>query len=244
MATPYLVHDIQLADVATGETIITAGGTVTVCVKDSQAKATLYNADTLASLANPITPTRGRIRFAVADTVDQVDIYGVAPGGQAFHRFGIKAGTLPTLGIDLAATEFVLKIPFDAGDYSATVETATGYTLLANALYKPHPHLWVETIDATETIDVGTDSGDSGDADGLMDGASVATAGLVKATVLNGGNTMGALFEIQDSANAGDIAPECYVGNGKAITMTTTAGTDTAAGIICLPYYLTPDPAA
>jgi hypothetical protein len=106
----------------------------------------------------------------------------------------------------------------------------------------PGPAVRVSTLDATEDIDVGLLSSETnGDADGFIDGVLLTNAVLVKATRTNGSDTMGALLSVQDSGNAGDLAPEGHVvsgSNATSITYTLSAGTDTAEGFIYLPYML------
>ena len=152
----------------------------------------------------------------------------------------VAANIIPSgpteIRIDQNARHSMLRIPFHVDDASS--ETTTGFVEPANGMILPNPTVTVGATDAGITIDVGTLSSDSGDADGFMDGVSVATLGLAKATLLNSGVTMGALLKVQDSANAGDAAPEGHVGAGKAITYTLTGSPDTAAGVINLPVLL------
>jgi len=230
-------YKIQLKSAALLTAIITAGGTCYVATNGAAAKATLYTAAG-SSLANPVTPTRGNINFFVADSVSLVDLYILAPGGQFLVVKDLAASGPNEILVDTSNRHQCMVIPISYADSTAAAETATGFTEPANALMLPNPAFKVTAIDATETIDVGTLSTDSGDADGFLAAIDVATLGLVKATVVNGGNTMGALFEIQDSANSGDIAPEGHVSGEKSITYTTTAGSDTVEGFAILPYLL------
>ncbi|MGE0751858.1 MAG: hypothetical protein AB7F39_06645 [Variibacter sp.] len=228
---------MQLKDLYTGETIITSGGTVFVAVNGGAAKETLKDKDG-AALSNPVTPTRGFINFFTADTVEKVDLYILAPGGQFVVRKDVRASGPNEVLVDTNSRHQCMVIPVAAADVTPATETETGFAEPANALMLPSPFIDVLEIDDTETLDVGTDSGDSGDADGFIDGVSVATAGVAKATVANSGNTLGALFEVQDSANAGDLTHEGRVSGGKAITVTTSAGTDTLEAFVHLPYLL------
>jgi hypothetical protein len=230
---------IQLKDRATGETIITAGGKVYVAANGDAAKATLYDKDG-ASLSNPVTPTRGFINFFAADTVEMVDLYVQAPGGEFVVRKNVKPSGPNEIAVDTDQRVQSMVIPFAIGDTSAATETSTGFAIPAKAQILPHGlGIDVLTTDDTEDIDVGTLSSDSGDADGFMDSVSVATAGFVKPTLLASGDTMGTLLSVLDSANSGDDAPEGDVSmQGKTITYTLSAGSDTAKGFIHLPYYL------
>lgn len=235
----YRIFNIQMVSRATNAAIISAGGTVFVATNGTAAKATLYDPDSdFVALSNPLTPIRGAIRFAVADTVNKVDIYVMAPGGQFAVLKDIEPGAPTELWIDTLQREQVAVIPFAIGDTTAAAETDSGFDEPADALIGPYPSVNVLTTDATITLDVGTDSNDSGNADGFLDGLSTANEGLVKGTSDNAGATIGALLYVQDSANAGDKAPEPHVSGGKSITYTLSAGADTAAGFIHLPYVL------
>lgn len=237
--TNRLEYRIQLKDAATGESIISAGGKVYVAVNGASAKVAITDKDN-ATLTNPMTPTRGFINFFTADTVEKVDLYIMAPGGQFLVRKDVKPSGPNEFPVDTARRHHAMVIPFSIDDTDAATETDTGFVVPSGAMMLPNPALDVLTIDATETIDVGT-MGTSNDPNGFLAAASVATAGLVKGTLANGGVTMGALFFVQDSANAGDAAPEGNVSaqaDEDPISYTLTAGTDTAEGFIHLPYYL------
>lgn len=231
-------YRIQMKDAASGETIITAGGKVYVAAAGDAQKATLYDKDG-AALANPVTPTRGFINFFVADTVDTVDLYGMAPGGQSFQRLTVPASGPNEILIDTFARHQVLVIPFSIADTTATTETDTGFDTGLDKVWLPNPAVKTLTLDDTETIDVGTDGAGSNDPNGFLAAVSVATAILRKGTLTNGAATLGALFSVQDSANAGDLVPEGFIdAASENITYTLSAGTDTAEGFIYLPYLL------
>lgn len=105
-------------------------------------------------------------------------------------------------------------------------ETATGFTLPTDAIVT---NVWLrvrtaEATGTTKTIDVGTDSGDSGDADGFLDGVSVASTGLVKGTLATGSETLGALLTAESEAGTTDATvPESDIASGGK-EMTYTAG--------------------
>lgn len=154
----------------------------------------------------------------------------------------------------------VVKIPITATQAAAAAaaEMDAGFDLQAGWTVLD-AWIVVNTVDATETVDVGTDSNDSGDADGLINGASLATAGLVypDAAVTAGGtetyysaNTRGALladYIVGTNADQdyGLYHSKPYTVGDTAIdlTFTTSAGTDTAAFDIYLLIY-DPSPAA
>ena len=117
-------------------------------------------------------------------------------------------------------------INMTASDFSDTSEVDTGWTLPDTAIIKDS-FINVNTKEDTataKTIDVGTDNtGDSGDdPNGLLVGASVAAAGLVKGTLVNAGITLGALFQT-DTDGVSDFAKEPIVDQGGN-NITVTAG--------------------
>lgn len=138
----------------------------------------------------------------------------------------------------------VVKIPVVVADYTAATEMDTGFDLPANSVVLD-AWLNVVTVDATETVDVGTDSNHSGDANGFIALGSLATAGFVypDAVVTTGttetyyaSSTRGALLcnfhaGVDDgNCNQGVYHPKPYnVGTtAMSVTYTVTAGTDTA----------------
>ena len=235
----YQRYKIQLVDLATGENIITAGGVVQVCTDGSPDKATITDSVGTA-LSNPLALTRGSMEFHVATTVTQVDLFIQCPGGQFVTRYNVKPSGPNDIYVDTIQRQQTMVVPFSHADSTAATEKDSGFDLPANSIVLPHPTIRVVDVDATETIDVGTLSTESGgDADGFVVTVSVATAGVVKGTVLQGSNTLGALFEVQDSANSGDLTHEPHVtAVATSISYTTTAGSDTVSGFAFLPYIL------
>jgi hypothetical protein len=91
-----------------------------------------------------------------------------------------------------------------------------------------------EATDADNTLNVGTLSTDSGDADGFLDGVATTVAGVVKGTLASAGQTLGALLRA-DESGSGALVPEAYVGGGgKSITVTTDAAQTEFAGRLIL----------
>ena len=258
-------YRIQLKDAITGATIQSTGGVCYVAEAGGAAKVTLYD-KTGASASNPSSLTRGFINFFTAETVTSVDLYILAPGGQFVVATGIVASGPNEILVDTGNRMQCMKIPFSADDFTAASENLTGFTEPTNALMLPDPAVLVTTLDATETIDLGTLSTDSGDADGFIAAASVAAAALVPAVIgfdvgtnntvvdITGGDvewTLGALFHPAGTkvakSEGGDAAAtdgngfaykQAHVSGGKAITYTPTAGSDTAEGFFLLPYLL------
>lgn len=115
-----------------------------------------------------------------------------------------------------------------------TSETQTGFTLPENAIV--HDVLLnVIVVDATETVDVGT-QGTSNDPDGYLDAVSLATAGLVRGSLLDGSVTLGVLlFEITEATTAAARKVDITAG-GDPISYTCSAGSDTAIFDIIIIY--------
>ena len=237
--TNKLVHTLRFEDSLTRKSLTGAGGAAIVCANGLLSRASLFDPDNgFASLSQPVTFDGGEIKFAVENTIDSVDIYGITPGGYAFVLKDVKAQELIQVPIVTANRHHTLVIPFDHADFAAATETDTGFDEPANSLWLPTPFVNVVDVDATETIDVGTDGSGSNDPDGFIDGLSVATAGVIKPTLTNGAKTLGALLQVQSGGTAGDDVPEGSAGTGDSITITPSAGSDTFSGTVHLPYML------
>ena len=226
---------IQLQS-ADGTPIITAGGFCYVAVNGANNKQTLYNKDGSA-LANPIALNRGAIDFHTGNDVNQVDLYVQSPTGHFAVAKNVKPSGQNEIVIDTLNRHQTMVIPFSIADTTATTETDTGFDCPGSSLILPNPAVLVETLDATETIDVGTATAETGDPNGFLALASVNAAGLIKGTLASTGQTIGALLSA-DESGAGVLVPEAHVSAGKSIVYTLTAGTDTAAGKIILPYVI------
>lgn len=240
MATNRKQVQFQLYDLQ-GKAINATGGKVYVAASGDAAKQAITDKDGTA-LTNPRALTTGGCEFWVVDTVADVDLYIMAPGGQFVVVTDVVMGQVQDIMVDTQQRHQIATIPFSIADTSANTETDTGFDFPTASAVLPYPMVRVSTIDATETIDVGLLSSESsGDADGFINAVALDTAVLVKATLTASGDTMGALLSVLDSANAGDDAPEPHVVTGAAatsISYTLTAGTDTAEGFIMLPYVL------
>lgn len=262
MTTNYSDYDLQLYGTQTGvvgpgAAIISSGGTVYVAVAGAAQKATLYNPDSsYASLANPMTPTRGKIRFATLSTVLTVDLYIQAPNGQ----FSVIKGVAPGGPIDLAVNgngmTSTMVIPFAIGDTAAATETDTGFDMPTDSALLPSGvGVYVSALHASKTIDVGILSSESGgDADGFIKAASLTLTGFVPAVpVATAGTsetyfsstTLGALLcdflaGTDLDKDTGLANPKPYRSNGtaKSISYTLSSATTTAKGFIVLPIEL------
>lgn len=117
------------------------------------------------------------------------------------------------------AVDKIAKIEITAP--SDNLETSTGFILPDKAIVKD---IFLDVITAevtgtTKTLNIGTDSTDSGDADGYLAGISVSTTGLKKGTVANGAVTFGALLLTSLDGTSSVKEPDISSG-GKEITFT------------------------
>jgi hypothetical protein len=84
-----------------------------------------------------------------------------------------------------------------------------------------------ESTASTKTIDVGLLSSEGGDADGFLVGVSIASEGIVKGTLLNTGQTLGALLSVDEDGSA-TLVREPHVCNGTAVSISVTGQVDLA----------------
>lgn len=241
--TKYAVFDIQIMDASTGKAVIAAGGKFIVTLAGLTGKATLYNPDSnFAALANPITPTRGKLRFAIAASPvgASVDIFGIAPGGQAVKQTSVQPGN-PTEILVGAGRFQELIIPYLASDYTAASENDTGLDLPTGAAMEPWQRVKTTVNQSSKTLDVGLLSSESsGDADGFMVGMSLNATGTI-VSKLSSTATVGALLK-ETLTGAAAVAGVPYVIGATAVSvsLTPSSGSTTAAGYICLPYVMPP----
>lgn len=211
-----------------GEALNATGGVCYVATADGAAKVALTDKNGTA-LTNPRSLTAGGCEFYVASTTATVDLYIMAPSGQFVVKTGVKPGTIQDIKIDAFKREQMAIIPFSIADTTAATETDTGFNIPEKCFVLDRLHgmgIRQLTSDATETIDVGLLSTETGgDANGFI-AASVLDA---TPTMLVGTN--GALFS-SNAPHASDFNV------ARSISYTLTAGTDTAAGFILLPYVL------
>lgn len=227
----------QLRNALTGASIAIAGGAVYVAAANTTRKLALFNPDTGLPLANPVSLVNGSFDFNTADNVAAVDLFIQSPTGHFIVVKNVAPSGDASINIDTSRHITTMVVPFNILDTAAATETRTGFTVPGAA--QPNPAVDIKTLDAGITIDFGTLSTDSGDADGFVDGISTANATYVKASLQNGSTTLGVDLFVQDSANAGDKAPEQNTNKrGKEITYTLQAGADTAAGYLILPVAL------
>lgn len=134
-----------------------------------------------------------------------------------------------------ASTKFINRTAVIRCD-AQTTETTTAFTLPTNAIVRD-VYINVITVDATETVDVGT-AGTSNDPNGFLSLASLATAGLVKGSLADGAITLGALL-YEETGTGADVAyakTDCITAGGDPVTYTCSAGSDTAVFDIIIDY--------
>lgn len=134
-----------------------------------------------------------------------------------------------------AQTKFIRRTAVIRCD-AQTAETETGFTLPENAIVHD-VFLNVITVDATETVDVGT-MGTSNDPNGFLAAVSLATAGLVKGSLADGAITYGVLL-YEETGTGADVANARTVditAGGDPVSYTCSAGSDTAVFDIIIDY--------
>lgn len=223
MTTLRYNYHIQLKDRVTGKAIITSGGKCYVAGDGVPAKANCTDSAGTAA-TNPVTPTRGMIDFW--STAAVVDLYILTSTGHFIVLTGITPSGPNEVEVSTDRIRQTMIIPFSIADTAAATETDTGFDIPSKAQMLDRLHgcgLRVIAIDATEDIDVGTLSSESGgDADGLIAASDMDVLGMVT-------GTNGALF----SSNA---PYKSDAQTAKSISYTLTTGSDTGTGYIILPY--------
>jgi len=222
--------------------------TYAVMTANSAALATIYSGkDDSSAASNPATTTdtKGEIRFYMASSINSVDVTIYTANGEAIFIKGVTPST-HGVWIDRQKLKQELVIPLV---YNSNVETTTGFTPVSPCLIEDID-LVVETLDATETIDVGFNGSTTNDPNGLIAAASIATAGWValQGVVNNGSNIdyvdavkLGVLLAsfINGSdavvSQGGIVRKKTHIGAAETdanITYTCSAGSDTFVGWI------------
>lgn len=122
------------------------------------------------------------------------------------------------------------------GSEADASERTTDFSLPTNAIVTD-VYINVLTVDATETVDIGTE-GTSNDPNGFLAGVSLATAGLVKGSLADGAITLGALL-YEETGTGADVAyakTDCISAGGDPISFTCSSGTNTAVFDIIIKY--------
>lgn len=165
-------------DISTGiYTLVFDAGTKTL--------ATLFSDSVRTSLTNPISRSQydgdGKLAFFAA--AESVDIFYAHSDGSIGFQAGVSS-TQHSLLLDRSGSDKIFVIPFTA----AAAETDSGVDLPIGTLVKD-AKIFVRTLDAGETLDVGLLSSETaGDADGFLDGISINLAGWVEPTAFTVGS--------------------------------------------------------
>ena len=241
----YDIFDIQIADRFNSKTLISTGGKAIVCLNSAPyVLATLYNPDSdFASLSQPVSLTRGKLRFAIARSATatqpaSVDVYGTAPSGHGFRGYAVKPSDPAIIRIDTGDPRSHLVLPFSFAQGVVASVVDLGLDLPAGALVDPFPWIDVKAIDATETIDVGLLASESGgDEDGFLAAADIGTLGVVRGKNASTATTGALLRESQDAAATNTPRPH-LIAAAVSVTWTMTTGSDTGTGRIVVPYMV------
>lgn len=222
----FQLYDGSQAAAMRGLAITASGGAVMVCTAGSPDKVAITDKDGTA-LNNPLALTNGSAELWTLATVNSVDLYIQAPGGQWKIVTGVNEGNAD-IAINVNVANQLYVIPFSISDSVAATEKDTGFDLPTYSMVLGRLSgcgIKVTALDATEDIDVGILSTESGgDADGLIAASDLDNLGLVI-------GTNGALFSTNAPHKADAVT-------GKSISYTLTTGTDTAKGFILLPVVL------
>ena len=257
MSVSYREWYFQLWDTQRKISIDDDSAKLIVLTADAPTSPTIYSDANGTSVSNAVRTPRsfvnGTVRFWTDQSVTSVDLSLMTAKGEAYF-FEDVAYSCHRLDINPFQRDHLLVLPFGASDNS---ETDTGIDLPANLLVRD-AFIRVTTADATETLDVGILSSESGgDADGLLMLMDVANLGFVNPfpVVTNGTNIdynvhtsgRGALLKqgiagADAVATCGGVQPRFYRtdGTAKSVTYTGSTGSDTAAGYIILSYTRLP----
>jgi len=257
MSVSYREWYFQLWDTQRKISIDDDSAKLIVLTADSPTSPTIYSDANGTSVSNAVRTPRsfvnGTVRFWTDQSVTSVDLSLLTAKGEA-HFFEDVAYSCHRLDINPFQRDHLLVVPFGASD---NTEVDTGLDLPANLLIKD-ALMKVTTADATETIDFGILSSESGgDADGLLMAMAMDNLGFVNPFgVVTDGATIdyvvhtsgrGALLKqgiagANAVATVGGLQPRYYRtdGTAKSLTYTGSAGSDTAAGYFCLAYTRLP----
>jgi hypothetical protein len=231
----YIASVFKMEATTVGEmelTPVTSGITFKVLTINTDTAATLTVFNSTTSLTNPVTTTN----FAAA----------AACNGKV--KFTTTASTVDLIVVDTAGGYSVFVEDFSPNDHKIVIderpniahhgmiwftasdatETDTGVDFQTDTRIEL-VNFEVDTVDATETIDIGllsTEDSGSGDPDGFVYGASVGTLGMPLLTLTTSGAYM------DDGTNFDPDGMIIEASSAVSLTYTGSAGTDTAAGYI------------
>lgn len=247
MAT-YSTFDLQVYDLALEKGTFGTGGKAIVCLAGTYTLATLYNPDNdYAALSQPVSLSRGKLRFAIATGVSgqttqpAVDVYGTAPGGQAFQRYNVATASPPEININSGILNQHMVVPFSFAQGTPASVVDLGLDFPARSVIQPFPSIDVVTLESAKTLDVGLLASESGgDEDGFIVAISLAAAGaIVPKWVAT--STVGALLLVSTATTPAVLTERHHpIASAVSLTWTISAASVAAKGRIIVPYVINP----
>lgn len=213
------VHDVNKGKLPIG---VDTTGWLVVATAGTPTSPTVYTNE----WATVLTPTNGiavvsisggQARFWTADTVTSVDIAWMTAQGLSGFRRAQAVDHAQQLQVNSGGGIVQhFSMPFQA---SVDTEVDTGVDMPAAKMLYVSAYVNVTTVEATETLDFGTATGEAGgDPNGFAAAASVATAGVV--------------------VGAGALLGTVSDGVAKSLVFDASAGTTLARGYLGLRYEL------
>jgi hypothetical protein len=257
MALPVQEWYFQLVNRWTGKAIDDDAAQMLVLTAGAPTAPTVYSDANGTSVSNayrtPRTASNGVFRFWTDPATTSVDLSVMTSNGEAYFLQDVVPSD-HKIYVDPHQQNYMLTIPVQD---SSAAEVDSGMDFPVANLLVMDAILRVTTIDATETVDVGILSSESGgDADGFLALASVGTAGYVDvAPIVTEGATIDFVSSseygvlLQNFLTGSDAASENggYVrkyyrtdGVAKSVSWTETTGGDTLRGYVSFPYIKLP----
>jgi hypothetical protein len=211
--------DDHMSIITKGFATVVAGAAVAAgaqVVTDASARAITATAlhDWIAGIAFNAASAAGD------EIVVLIDIRPNGSAGAFGYGTKIMSAQIAAAGSGFAAETDLFTLPAKAVVVAAFVRVTTA-----------------EATGTTKTVDVGT-STVSNDPDGFLDGVSVAATGIVKGTLLNTGQTMGALLSV-DEDGAGALVREEDITSFGAVVSASPGSADFAELVaeVSVVYY-------
>lgn len=181
------VKDARSFNAGSDDGLIISGVYTFVYDAGTKTLATIYGTGARGSLANPIT----RAQFATDDCIkfwgaaSSYDIFIADDKGNVAEHLGVTPNT-HLLPLDRSGADKVMIFPIVSNTGGTEVDTGLDLP------YKAHVYdlaTEVTTLDATETLNVGILSSETGgDADGFLVGVDVGATGFIKPFVNTAGS--------------------------------------------------------
>ena len=239
----FIIYDLSVKDRFSNNNVMAAGGQAIVCLTGVYTLATLYDPDNnMQALSQPVSMTRGRIRFAVSSGVagqtqpPAVDVYGIDPTGRGFQLYNVTPGAPSIVRLDYGRTDTQIVLPFSYAQGTVASPVDLGINLVQGMVIDPFPWIDVKTLDSGITLDVGLLASESGgDADGFLAAISCAAAGVVRGKLAATATVGALLLESQNTGAVNTGRPYIVGATAVSLIWTLSSGADTAKGRIVLP---------